>query len=115
MPLRRCMEASQSHDRFSSRSAYGVASDLRFVLLIPDFEVSTPDARKVMPKSISVADAAANAADARCDRRSLCTKRYELLRGAFGDRLHSALPTPSLSPSCRGDRAAKRQVPSEDG
>ena len=41
---------------------YEVSSKLAFVLLIPSFEVATPDARRVMPKSISVADAAANAA-----------------------------------------------------
>jgi homoserine kinase len=72
---------------------YGVASDLRFVLLIPDFEVATPDARKVMPKSISVADASANAADAAVIAAAFATKRYELLRGAFGDRLHQPYRT----------------------
>ena len=67
---------------------YSVAAGLCFVLLIPDFEVATPDARKVMPKSISVADAAANAADAAVIAAAFATKRYDLLRGAFGDRLH---------------------------
>ena len=61
---------------------------MSFVLLIPCFEVSTPDARKVMPKSISVPEAAANAADAAVIAAAFATKRYELLRGAFGDRLH---------------------------
>ncbi len=65
-----------------------VEAKLRFVLLIPDFEVATPDARKVMPKSISVADAAANAADAAVIATAFATKKYELLRGAFCDRLH---------------------------
>ena len=72
---------------------YSVASDLRFVLLIPDFEVATPDARKVMPKSISVADAAANAADAAVIAAAFATKRYELLKGSFGDRLHQPYRT----------------------
>ena len=67
---------------------YAVAPSLRFVLLIPDFEVATPDARKVMPKSISVADAAANAADAAVIAAAFATRRYALLAGAFGDRLH---------------------------
>jgi homoserine kinase len=65
-----------------------VEPKLRFVLLIPDFEVATPDARKVMPKSITVADAAANAADAAVIATAFATKKYELLRGAFDDRLH---------------------------
>ncbi len=67
---------------------YTVDRDLRFVLLVPDFEVATPDARRVMPKTISVADAAANAADAAVIAAAFATKRYGLLRGAFGDRLH---------------------------
>ena len=67
---------------------YSVSPSLSFVLLIPDFEVATPDARKVMPKSISVADAAANAADAAVIAAAFATKKYQLLQGAFGDRLH---------------------------
>lgn len=65
-----------------------VSQKLSFVLLIPDFEVATPEARKVMPKSIAVADAAANAADAAVIAAAFATKRYDLLQGAFGDRLH---------------------------
>ena len=72
---------------------YAVASHLRFVLLIPDFEVATPAARKVMPRSISVTDSAANAADAAVIAAAFATKRYELLRGAFGDRLHQPYRT----------------------
>jgi homoserine kinase len=67
---------------------YAVSSKLAFVLLIPDFEVATPDARRVMPKSITVGDSAANAADAAVIAVAFATKRYDLLKGAFGDRLH---------------------------
>jgi len=67
---------------------YPVATGLCFVLIVPDFEVSTPDARKVMPRSIGIAEAAANAADAAVIAAAFATKRYELLRGSFGDRLH---------------------------
>ena len=66
----------------------GISPTLRFVLLIPDFEVATPDARKVMPRLITVADASANAADAAVIATAVATKRYGLLKGAFGDRLH---------------------------
>jgi len=65
-----------------------VSLKLCFVLLIPDFEVATPAARKVMPKAISVVDAADNAADAAMIAAAFATKRYELLQGSFGDRLH---------------------------
>ena len=67
---------------------YQVSSTLRFVLLIPDFEIATSDARKVMPKSIPLADAAANAADAAVIAAAFATGKYSLLKGAFGDRLH---------------------------
>jgi homoserine kinase len=67
---------------------YTVSPKLSFVLLIPDFEVATPAARKVMPKSIAISDAAANAADAAVIAAAFATKKYELLKGAFGDRLH---------------------------
>lgn len=73
---------------------YEVSSKLAFVLLIPRFEVATPDARRVMPKSISVADAAANAADAAVIAAAFATKKYDLLKGAFGDRLHQPYRTP---------------------
>jgi len=67
---------------------YAVSPSLRFVLLIPGFEVATPAARKVMPKSIGITEATANAADAAVIAAAFATKRYELLCGAFGDRLH---------------------------
>jgi homoserine kinase len=67
---------------------FTVSASLRFVLLIPNFEVATADARKVMPRSISVTDASANAADAAVIATAFATKRYALLKGAFGDRLH---------------------------
>ncbi|MEI6321944.1 MAG: homoserine kinase [bacterium] len=72
---------------------YTVSSALKFILLIPNFEVSTPDARKVMPKSISVSESAANAADAAVIAVAFATKRYHLLCGAFGDRLHQPYRT----------------------
>jgi homoserine kinase len=67
---------------------YKVSDQIRFVLLIPDFEVATPDARKVMPRSVSIADAAANASDAAVIAAAFATRRYDLLQGSFGDRLH---------------------------
>ena len=73
---------------------YAVSPALRFVLLIPDFEVATPDARRVMPKSIAISEAAANAADAAVIAAAFATKNYKLLRGCFGDRLHQPFRAP---------------------
>jgi homoserine kinase len=73
---------------------FPISPSLHFVLLIPDFEVSTPAARRVMPKSIRVSEAAANAADAAVISAAFATRRYGLLRGAFGDRLHQPFREP---------------------
>jgi len=67
---------------------FPVDGGLRFILLIPDFEVSTPAARKVMPKTIAIPDAAANSADAAVIAAAFASKKYGLLRGSFEDRLH---------------------------
>ena len=67
---------------------FAVGEGLRFILLIPDFEVSTPAARKVMPRTISIPDAAANAADASVIAAAFACRKYGLLRGSFDDRLH---------------------------
>jgi homoserine kinase len=73
---------------------FTVSSALRFVLLIPDFEVETSAARKVMPKSIGVSEAASNAADAAVIAAAFATRNYKLLRGCFGDRLHQPFRAP---------------------
>jgi len=67
---------------------YPVSLGLYFVLLIPNFEVATPEARKALPRFITTPDAAANAADAAVIAAAFATKKYDLLRGSFGDRLH---------------------------
>lgn len=73
---------------------FAIDASLRFVLLIPGFEVSTPEARRVMPKSVPVPEAAANAADAAVIAAAFATRKYGLLRGAFGDRLHQPYREP---------------------
>jgi homoserine kinase len=61
---------------------------LRFVLLIPDFEVSTPMARSILPDTIPRRDAVKSAANACRITAAFLTKRYETLRGCFWDGLH---------------------------
>lgn len=73
---------------------YEISSELHFVLLIPDFEVSTASARKLLPSTISITDAAANAADAAVIAAAFATGKYQLLRGAFHDRLHQPFREP---------------------
>ena len=65
-----------------------VGPELKFVLLIPDFEVSTPEARKVLPDSIPRRGAVASVANACRITAAFMQRRYDLLRGCFADGLH---------------------------
>lgn len=67
---------------------YAVDNSLRFVLLIPDFEISTPAARGVMPEKISLHDAAFSAGNAAAVAAAFASRNYRSLAGCFDDRLH---------------------------
>jgi homoserine kinase len=67
---------------------FKVSPRLYFVLLIPDFEISTSMARKLLPASISHTAAVANCANACAIAASFASKDYENLRGTFADFLH---------------------------
>jgi homoserine kinase len=73
---------------------FDVSDALRFVLLIPPFEVETAAARKVLPKSIPHPDAAMSCANACRITAAFAQGKYELLRGAFGDGLHQPYRQP---------------------
>lgn len=75
---------------------YQVDPELFFILLIPNFEISTTAARKLLPATIATREAAANAADAAVIATAFATKNYDLLRGAFHDRLHQPFRTPLI-------------------
>ncbi len=62
--------------------------ELEFVAVVPNFKVSTKEAREALPKSYSMADAVYN-----LSRSSLCTAafltgNYELLKVATKDKIH---------------------------
>ncbi len=67
---------------------FEVDQRLRFVLLIPDFEIATPDARAVLPAQIPHRDAVTSAANACRITAAFASRRYEMLRGCFGDHFH---------------------------
>ena len=67
---------------------FGVSSRLKFVLLIPDFEIQTSAARKILPARISRTDAVASAGNACAITAAFASRDYENLRGAFTDHLH---------------------------
>jgi homoserine kinase len=61
---------------------------LRFVLLIPDFEVATPDARNVLPATLDRKLAVESCVNACRITAAFLTRDYAALRGAFADHLH---------------------------
>jgi homoserine kinase len=67
---------------------FEVSPRLYFVLLVPDLEIRTSTARKVLPSKVSHAAAVANCANACAIAASFASKDYEKLRGAFSDYLH---------------------------
>ena len=67
---------------------FDVAPRLKFVLLIPNFEVSTSAARKILPQNISRSAAVQSAGNACAITAAFASDDYEKLRGAFVDELH---------------------------
>jgi homoserine kinase len=69
-------------------SRFEVSLALEFVLLIPDFEVSTPEARRVLPAQLDRLAAVASVANACRITAAFAAQDYQKLRGAFMDHLH---------------------------
>ena len=67
---------------------FEVAPRLKFVLLIPNFEVRTSEARKILPAKISGARAVENVGNACAITAAFASGDYEKLRVAFFDHLH---------------------------
>ena len=62
--------------------------DLSLVFAVPDFELSTEEARRAIRREIPLEDAVFNIQRASLFVSALLTGRYELLRTAVEDRLH---------------------------
>jgi homoserine kinase len=73
-------------DSFVQR--FPVSPRLQFVLLIPDSELKTSAARKILPARIPRAAAVKNCANACAITAAFVSRNYEQVRGAFRDRLH---------------------------
>jgi len=67
---------------------FDVSPRLKFVLLIPDFEIQTSAARRILPEEIPHPDAVANTGNASAITAAFASQAYENLRGLFGDQLH---------------------------
>jgi homoserine kinase len=67
---------------------FNVSPRLRFILLIPSFEIATNEARRLLPANILRADAARNAANVAAIAATFAARDYKRLRGCFVDYLH---------------------------
>ena len=67
---------------------FDVSPLLQFVLLIPDLEIRTPAARKILPAKISRVAAVESAGNACAITAAFAAQDYEKMRGAFADQLH---------------------------
>lgn len=76
--------------------SFDVSPDLSFVLLIPEFEVSTPAARKVLPLDLQHELAVTCAGNAARITAAFASGQYEALRGAFEDFLHQPFRQPLI-------------------
>ena len=77
---------------FDGKSVHWVKQEvfttLKFIAVIPDFELKTEKARACLPKEISHSDAVYNLSRAALFSASLLTGKYENLRTAVHDKLH---------------------------
>lgn len=77
-----------------------VFTKLKFVAVIPDFELKTEQARACLPKEIAHKDAVYNLSRAALFSASLLTGKFENLRTAVDDKLHQPYRM-ELIPHCR--------------
>ena len=67
---------------------FEVSPQLRVVLLVPEFEIRTSIARKLLPSKISHAAAVENCGNACAITAAFASKNYKNLQGAFDDFIH---------------------------
>jgi homoserine kinase len=74
--------------RSDHRQSFTVSQRLRFVLLIPNFEVATEKARRILPARIKRLDAVENCRNSSMITAAFASRNYRLLGGSFVDHLH---------------------------
>ena len=77
---------------------FEVGPELHFVMLIPDFEIATPDARRALPDTLDRIKAARSCANACRITAAFASRDYEMLAGAFEDHLHQPYREKALIP-----------------
>src|SRR6202521_155420 len=74
--------------RAGQRQTFTISAQLYFVLLIPDFEIPTEQARRLLPSRIDRLHAVENCQNAWAITAPFASRESGNLRGAFTDRLH---------------------------
>ena len=74
--------------RDGQRQAFTVSAQLHFVLLVPNFEIATAQARKLLPSRVDRLHAVENCRNACTITAAFASREYGQLRGAFADHLH---------------------------
>ena len=67
---------------------YNISEKLEFCALIPDFETSTSEARKLLPDEVSFRDAVFNVSRIAVLLKALEEGKSEVINAALQDRLH---------------------------
>ncbi len=76
------------HGECRTVQRFDIASPLYFVLLVPDFEINTARARKILPSEVSRIAAVENCGNACALTAAFASQDYKKLRGTFTDYLH---------------------------
>ena len=74
--------------RGTSRQTFTISAQLHFVLLVPEFEVATEKARRLLPARVDRLNAVENSRNACALTAAFASREYQSLQGAFADRLH---------------------------
>ena len=67
---------------------FAVGTKVKFILLVPDLEIQTAKARKILPSKISRTGAVQSAGNACAITAAFASRDYDKLSGAFADQLH---------------------------
>ncbi|MGZ5522879.1 MAG: homoserine kinase [Chthoniobacterales bacterium] len=67
---------------------FEVAPRLYFVVLVPELQIETARARRILPSKISRVAAVENCANACAITAAFASRDYEKMRGSFSDNLH---------------------------
>jgi homoserine kinase len=92
-----CVVVTKEKDRtFWGR--VNVPPQLKLVLFVPDFEIPTKKARKILPKKVTMEDAVFNIQRASLLVSSLSQSDFELLKLSTKDRLHEDIRVKTFYP-----------------